>query len=661
MRLGELAGAATTLARTYGGRGLVERGTFLARRSLGRFRGAPSSVPAAVSTAAIPPLWPLRADAERVRAATDPVAARRRADRVAAGEHHAYSVDWRPLPARAADWSRHPLTGHDYGRDTPWHRIPWYLPTAGDVKDVFEPARFGWSYDLVRGWLVTRDPRHAERFWQLLDSFLEGAAPFRGIQWACGQETAIRAIALLWAEAALADAPSSTPQALARLRCALAWSAERIDDAIDYALSQRNNHAISEATGLIAIGARLAGAHPHAERWIRRGRRLLERIVRDQFEEDGWYIQHSFTYARVALDQLTIAQRVLAWRGTPLSAAARMRIAAAIELLAELIDAGTGDLPNHGANDGARVLPLSLGGYRDFRPTLTAAAVTFGVPLPGDVPADGETLAWLAGDGVLRSAPRPVPRVRTGPSGWVHAVADGARVFTRAARYRSRPGHVDPLHADIWIEERPIAVDAGTFRYHAPAPWGNALADADVHNALTIEGHPMARRVGRFLWLRWPEARVLRAELGQDGVIRIDLEQESWRAEGIRHRRTIELAARSVIVHDLLETPPTLAPEAVLHWLLRARSESVRIDASSEASLEETVAAEGSVTGWISDHYATRHPGISLRARARPIDGRLMFTTRFGDATREPATPDECETSSGLTTMAGPDGRGAGA
>src|SRR5690606_12750686 len=108
----------------------------------------------------------------------------------------------------------------------------------------------------------------AAEWWNSFETFVEACPPFGGVQWACGQETAIRAIALLWAEGAFIGAPSTSLERLRVLRTVLAWSGERIADAIGYALSQRNNHGISEAAGLIAIGARLRGADARADRWI---------------------------------------------------------------------------------------------------------------------------------------------------------------------------------------------------------------------------------------------------------------------------------------------------------------------------------------------------------------------------------------------------------
>src|SRR5690606_17835850 len=140
-------------------------------------------------------------------------------------------------------------------------------------KDVWEPARFGWAYDLVRAYLLTEDDRYAASFYDYLSSWSESSPPFQGVHWSCGQETSIRAAALLYAEANLTDAPSSTGAAKQKLLELLAASGERVRDAIGYAISQRNNHAISEATGLILLGERLAGQHPEAAEWFRTGHR----------------------------------------------------------------------------------------------------------------------------------------------------------------------------------------------------------------------------------------------------------------------------------------------------------------------------------------------------------------------------------------------------
>src|SRR6185437_13413753 len=112
-------------------------------------------------------------------------------------------------------------------------------------------------------------------------------------------------------------------------------------------LSQRNNHGISEAAGLIHLGIRLEGLHPDAAHWMARGVRLLEEQALDQFSADGWYSQHSFNYMRVAIEQVLYAQWALSAVGRTLSDAVLERVDAALTLMCCLIDEHSGGMPNH--------------------------------------------------------------------------------------------------------------------------------------------------------------------------------------------------------------------------------------------------------------------------------------------------------------------------
>lgn len=621
--------SARVVLSTFGARGLARRVRFTLRREAGRLRSLPSAVPAAVGVAPVAESWPFRPDAERVRAVSPRAAAMERAERVAAGEHQAYRHEWRPLPRTSHQWHTHPVSGVAYHRHAPWYHIRHFDAAVGDIKDMWEPARFAWAYDLARGWMLSRDERFPEAFWQSLERFLEGCPPFHGVQWSCGQETAIRALALLWAEGAFLDAAASTPERLATLRRALAWSAERICDAIDYALSQRNNHGISEAAGLVAVGARLLHADPRARRWLDRGARLLDAQIEDQVAEDGWYIQHSLNYARVALDMLVLSRRTLAAAGRTLSPAALRRASALTTMLARCADPASGEPPLHGANDGAYVLPLSTAPYRDFAPSLTAAAATFGVALPRCLRVDEETLAWL--DAAPPRTGGDTPALVVGESGWALASAGSTRVFARAGGYRSRPGHIDALHLDVRIGGRGIATDAGSFRYAAPVPWNNGLAAEEVHNTVTIPGLPMARRGPRFLWLRWPSARILRARAEGDDRVRLELENLSWAEQGITHRRSCEIGADGVTVLDEIEAPPSVEATVVLHWLVDGDADLVATAASAPATRSVVRGEPGSVLGWISEHYAHKRPASSVRVEAKLRGGRLRLASGFGD------------------------------
>lgn len=573
------------LWRTWGWRALTHRVLHELRRSAGAFKTSPRF---GVQSARHSSPLSLRPSQERLRSVMDLESARRRASRVAGGEYEAFGWEWRPLPRTAEEWRTHPLTHRQFPQ-CHWWRVPHLSPVLGDIKQVWEPHRFGWTYDLVRGFLATGDERYAAAFHSRFRAWLDANPPFLGAAWACGQETAIRCIALLHAEACLAASEDQRRLIVD----AVGWSGERIHDALEYAASQRNNHILSEAAGLIACGVRLAGLHSRARHWLRCGRRLLEREILDQFDRDGWYIQHSFNYLRLALDQCTFALRLLRHTGLDLSAEARERLSAAVQLLAAVTDPQTGRVPRHGADDGSRVIPVADTEYDDFRPCVTAAAVILGVSLPGRFCSDAQTLAWLNADAPPISDV-PARGFSRGESWVAGGIADW-QVFLRAGEYRSRPGHMDLLHLDVRWKGRPIVVDPGTYSYNAPPPWNNGLASALVHNGPVIDGQEPALRGPRFLWLTWPRARL--TEVSQNGSALILRAQA---AAGVT--RTVEVRPERIRVTD--RAPPGTANSMRVLWTLDPEAPATCISAEPTGRVRR--GEEGTTPGWVAPRYGMR-------------------------------------------------------
>ncbi len=612
---------ASTLFRTFGVRGGALRASHELRARAGLFRAATRH---SAAGGAFDGAHPFRVDAAALRAATDEEQAVARADRVAGGAFQAFRSDWRRLPAQPADWLRQPHTGKTAAADAPWWHVVLLDRGFGDIKDLWEPARFPWVYDLVRAYLITGDDRYARAFREAFLSWHASSPAFRGPHWSCGQETAIRAVALLYAEANLADAPSMRGEPMRLVRQVLAAAGERIADAIAYAVSQRNNHSLSEAAGLVALGARFRGQHPEAEGWLARGQRVLEREVRAQFARDGWYIQHSFTYLRVALDQCVVAERVLRSVRRTLSREAVDRLRASVELVLPLVDGETGLLPNHGANDGAFVHPVTLAEYRDFRPVLTAACATWGLPLPADVPADAETLAWLGA-----APPAPGPRrgdgVWSGPSGWAAVRAGETTVFLRAGRYTARPAHLDPLQLDVRFGGREAVVDAGSYAYNGPPPWRNGLTAAAVHNGPVVDGREPGVRGPRFLWYLWPAADLLRAAW-KDGEAHLVAEVPG------QARREVRVRPGLVTVRDSALAPD--AGELRVRWLLHPSADPACVATTPAGQVREP--EPGGTAGWFSPAYGTRVRTRWVEAAASPAAGEREIVTVIRDLPRLP-------------------------
>ncbi|MGE3616085.1 MAG: heparinase II/III family protein, partial [Gemmatimonadales bacterium] len=478
--------------------------------------------------------------------------------------------------------------------------------------------RFGWVYDLIRGYAVGRDDRFVAAFARVLADWDANNPPFRGPGWACGQETSIRAIAIRYAEAAFAGAPGWSAETQQIVNRILWWSGERVNDGIGYALSQRNNHGLSEAVGLLALGDRFRSAVPVAADWFRRGRALAHRLVGEQFASDGWYIQHSFTYARLAADQAVIADRILRSAGEPgLDPAARQRLAAFGRLIAAVIDPASGEVPNHGASDGAFVHPITLGGYRDFRPILTAVTAITGERLRADVTADDEVLSWLGAAPPPR-CPSPTVAVESGPSGWAVARGGPALVFVRAGQYRTRPGHVDPLQVDVRWEGRELIVDAGTYSYNGGRGWRNALSGAAVHNTPIVDDRPPGLKGPRFLWYRWPDARL--------GSVATDPPRITAEIPG-RVRRTVTVTDAAVTIEDEVLSPRWRRARCV--WLLHPDADPALVHGADRV----VGATEDDPAGWFSPRYAVRIPSrylLTERSGPGPFFQRIVIGQATG-------------------------------
>ena len=450
-----------------------------------------------------------------------------------------------------------------------WTALEGNLTAWGveDIKFVWEPARFGWAYTLGRAYVLTGEEKYSAAFWQHFEAFLAANPPNMGPNWSSGQEVALRMLALLFARTAFEGSAESTPERLVTLAGAVNAHARRIPPTLVYARAQNNNHLVSEALGLYAAGSVLE-SHPEARRWCETGRKMLNHALQSQIEPDGTYAQHSMNYHRLMLHAALQAALV----GQPFTPDVQKRLAAAALWLLAQVDPNSGRAPNLGSNDGALILPLAAGEFGDHRPTAQAAARAFlGKPALPPGPWD-ELGLWLGQDIRMHaeSLPKAMPE-----SPAVHRLGNSESWGTlRAVHFKSRPSHADQLHVDLWWRGENIALDAGTFRYTAPAPWDNALSHTSLHNTVEINGLNQMTRAGRFLWLDWAQAGQVSDE--SDLTRKITARHNGYERMGVSHQRTLQWdGANGWRVEDILLPTPRHANSSMdkiftarLHWLL---------------------------------------------------------------------------------------------
>lgn len=416
------------------------------------------------------------------------------------------------------DWFSTPRSQDKFPSILHWSKIDDFK--YGDIKWIWEINRFVFSFDLIKAFLITSNEKYPEAFWQLVEDWERQNAPNSGPNWKCGQEISFRVIAWCFSLYYYIDSATSTDERIENLIKMIVVSANRIDKNFEYALSQDNNHGISEAVGLFTIGI-LFPEFKESERWKRRGRRSLEALAKKLIYSDGAFSQHSTGYHRLMLQDYLWAIRLGERYGEPFSKELYISVEKAVLFLYRLTDPKTGSAPRYGQNDGSNILPLDSCSYSDFKPILQSMWYLLKKKRIYPVGPWDEGLFWLFGPESLKAEIDSIPLSDLyAENGGCYTInTKKSNIFIRCGRYVHRPAHADMLHIDIRWKGQPIAIDAGTYSYNAPEPWNNSLSETKYHNTITVDGFDQMDKAGRFLWFPWIEGKIEKRKVSRNGVM----------------------------------------------------------------------------------------------------------------------------------------------
>ena len=464
-----------------------------------------------------------------------------------------------PSPA-PIDWYVNPLDGHRSSPGKIWVDIPDYLPEQGDPRMLWEPSRAAWAFDLARAGSHGMNVDAGALYWRWIDSWMRACPPFEGFQWKCGQESAVRFIALALGFWSLADDPATTParwQQFARLAWATGY---RIAHHINYAISQKNNHVMSEACGLLLI-SQLFPEFRAAAGWWNKGWRVLGQAIRQQTYADGSYIQCSMNYQRVMLAGSLLGLRLAELHEQPFERDVYDCLGRCGEFLFQMMDPQTGRLPQYGNIDGAHILPLNECDFTDYRPIIQATHYLAHrqrrlPPGPWD-----EDLLWLFGHESLAGSAAAItpPRSKACRVGGYYTLRrDNSWAMVRCHTFQERLSHYDQLQLDFWYRGENILRDCGTHKYYVPGrlDMERYFKSHLSHNSIEIDGAAPVQFLSRFLAFPWPRGKLRHFETPPKGPLcfegeHYDYDRKPW---NVLHRRTVLGLDNDVwiIVDDLL-------------------------------------------------------------------------------------------------------------
>lgn len=413
------------------------------------------------------------------------------AERASRGEIECFGR-WIAKFGEPIDWHRNPLNGARWEAAVPWQRALAADERVGDVKLSWEVARFPHAYHMSRSAAFFQEaaPKLARALATQIREFTTANPYGYGIHWASGQEVAFRLLAWLFsADTLLTRTGEAGLSAL--LREALLVGAAHIEKNLDYArLAVYNNHLLSEALALFAVGALLPKV-PAAREWRDLGRGILDLESRQQFYPDGAYIQQSHTYHRVALHDLLWACAFAKSMGDRPSASWLAAMDRSIAFLVAQQNAGDGRLPNYGSNDGSMPGIFSTCDFGDFRPVLqTANLLVHGHRLYEPGPWD-EMPVWFLGPAALDEPLAPPRRtsISFNHTGYhvLRGQEESAFATFRCGSLLDRFSQIDMLHLDVWWRGLNVLVDAGSYLYNDRPEWHNHFMRTSCHNTVAID------------------------------------------------------------------------------------------------------------------------------------------------------------------------------
>ena len=399
---------------------------------------------------------------------------------------------------REYDWLVNPATGYRYDINKHWSEVADLSKEAGDIKYVWEKARFSFLYDLIRYDYHFEDDQSAFAFKEIED-FIDKNPINQGPNYKCSQEASLRVLNWTFALYYYKDSPNLTEALFQKIMHNIYWQIHHVYHNIHFSrISVRNNHAITE-TLMLYLSAKLFPFFPNVNRWSQQGKKWFEQEIAYQIYEDGTFLQFSMNYHRVAVQLLTWGIQLAKLNNERFDSIVYDRAQKSLDFLDACTDPITGKLPNYGSNDGALFFKLTDDDYRIYRSQLDDLRAV----LNGHTSFKTTSVCWY-GIQPEQQTQTKLPDINTFTKSGYYIIQDGStKTFIRCGAYKDRPAQSDNLHLDIWVDGVNYLRDTGSYKYNTSIEEVNYFNGVEGHNTVSVAKADQMLKGGRFIWFYW--------------------------------------------------------------------------------------------------------------------------------------------------------------
>jgi hypothetical protein len=509
---------------------------------------------------------------------------------------------------REYDWITNPVTNFKYDINKHWSVINELSEESGDIKFVWEKARFSFLYDLIRyDYHYNKDC--SEYVFSEIVSFIEKNPVNQGPNYICSQEISLRILNWTFALYYYKDSELLTEDLFQVIMNVIYWQIHHVFHNISFSrIAVRNNHAITE-TLLLYLSGLLFPFLPDVRNWSEKGKKWFEQEIVYQIYEDGTYLQFSNNYHRVVVQLLTLGIRFAGLNNDKFSTDVYARAGKSLEFLYNSMDLSSGMLPNYGSNDGALFFKLNDQDFRDFRPQLQALSYSLNEQTIIDLKDfHGEDLFWLGllQNGAGQDYIKQGNGIFSYPVGGFYIMRDNdSMTYIRCGKHKDRPAHADNLHVDIWYKGINVFRDSGSYLYNSKPELLKFFMGTQSHNTVILDDFDQMLKGPRFIWFDWSQS--INAELEESEKQFEFIGSVSafrYREKGIQHRRKVTKQkdiARWIIEDEIIGTEKYIMKQL---WHFNPQVVGlIHIKATDE---DKSPLVRQSNEGWHSSYYGVK-------------------------------------------------------
>ena len=386
----------------------------------------------------------------------------RDANELCCGYYQIYNYDHFIL----RDWLMDPVTEHSIPKSIHCSLIK-VSTLAGntDVKNYWELGHLHPIFTLAEAYRYSKDEKYAEQAVKILISFVKANKCGKTIHWKCCMDVAIRAVNIVQSAYLIHDS-KAFKEYQSMIAMSIAEHVLFISDNYEDKADRRNNHYLTDLTGVIIAGVYLKKCYPQCEMIQQRlmdavGR--FERELKLQINPDGSDYENS-TYYHCYVTELccavldTLSENKIPFANDLINIRERMLG------YCKWLGAFDKRLPLFGDQDGSR-LYLATGFFDVNR-------------------CDFSYLTRIYGDGLYESD-------NVSESGIIKLQSGDVLVYVKCGEIgtggRGVHDHNDQLSITIFYHEIPIVIDPGTFHYTKDPELRRMYRSTSSHNTLYVE------------------------------------------------------------------------------------------------------------------------------------------------------------------------------